>query len=142
MNKEKIDSKVDSNTVKKEHCNVSTMGHVDHGKTTLTSAITKFLSFKGCAKYTPYDKIDNAPEEKSRGITINSTHIKYETPGIDGQIGRKFSHTDCPGHADYVKNAIIGSQNLDCSIIVVSASDGAMPQTREHLLLAKRYRNT
>jgi len=112
--------------------NIGTIGHVDHGKTTLTAAITKVLSSKGGAKFTDYAQIDKAPEEKARGITINSTHVEYETPN------RHYGHIDCPGHADYIKNMITGAAQMDGAIIVVSATDGQMPQTREHLLLARQ----
>lgn len=115
-----------------KHCNVGTIGHVDHGKTTLTAAITKILSQDGLADYVPYDKIDKAPEEKARGITINAAHIGYSTKN------RHYAHTDCPGHADYVKNMISGASQMDGAILVVAATDGQMPQTREHLLLAKQ----
>ena len=114
----------------KEHCNIGTIGHVDHGKTTLTAAITKVLSKQGGAKATAYDEIDKAPEEKARGITISATHVEYETKK------RHYAHVDCPGHADYVKNMITGAAQMDGAILVVSASDGPMPQTREHILLA------
>ncbi|KAL0271927.1 UNVERIFIED_CONTAM: hypothetical protein PYX00_005075 [Menopon gallinae] len=116
----------------KPHCNVGTIGHVDHGKTTLTAAITKVLSELKLARLTAYEEIDNAPEEKSRGITINAAHVEYQTKS------RHYSHTDCPGHADYIKNMITGSSALDGAILVVAATDGTMPQTREHLLLAKQ----
>ena len=116
---------------KKPHLNVGTIGHVDHGKTTLTAAITKYLSEKGLAKFTAFDQIDNAPEEKARGITIAASHVEYETPN------RHYAHIDCPGHADYVKNMITGAAQMDGAILVVSAADGAMPQTREHIVLAK-----
>ncbi|MBF0541542.1 MAG: elongation factor Tu [Nitrospirae bacterium] len=116
----------------KPHVNVGTIGHVDHGKTTLTAAITKALSFKGQAKFTAYDQIDNAPEEKARGITIATAHVEYETDK------RHYAHVDCPGHADYVKNMITGAAQMDGAILVVSAADGPMPQTREHILLAKQ----
>lgn len=115
-----------------EHCNVGTIGHVDHGKTTLTAAITKVLSKGGQANYVPYDQIDRAPEEKARGITINAAHIGYSTKK------RHYAHTDCPGHADYVKNMISGASQMDGAILVVAATDGQMPQTREHLLLARQ----
>jgi len=117
---------------KKPHVNVGTIGHVDHGKTTLTAAITKVLSRKGGAKYRDYASIDNTPEEKARGITINATHVEYET-----EI-RHYAHVDCPGHADYVKNMITGAAQMDGAILVVAATDGAMPQTREHILLARQ----
>ena len=116
---------------KKPHINVGTIGHVDHGKTTLTAAITKFLSEKGLANFRGYDSIDNAPEEKARGITIATSHVEYESEK------RHYAHVDCPGHADYVKNMITGAAQMDGGILVVSASDGAMPQTREHIVLAK-----
>nr|XP_023017985.1 uncharacterized protein LOC111507003 [Leptinotarsa decemlineata] len=116
----------------KKHVNVGTIGHVDHGKTTLTAAITKVLQKKGLAKYTSYDEIDKAPEEKARGITINAAHVGYST----GK--RSYAHTDCPGHADFIKNMISGVSQMDGAILVVAATDGQMPQTREHLLLAKQ----
>lgn len=116
----------------KPHCNIGTIGHVDHGKTSLTAAITKVLSETGGALYTPYDQIDKAPEEKARGITINSSHVEYET------TNRHYAHIDCPGHADYVKNMITGAAQMDGAILVVSAADGPMPQTREHILLARQ----
>jgi elongation factor Tu len=116
----------------KPHVNVGTIGHVDHGKTTLTAAITKVLSFKGQAQYRAYDSIDNAPEEKARGITIATAHVEYETDK------RHYAHVDCPGHADYVKNMITGAAQMDGAIVVVSAADGPMPQTREHILLARQ----
>merc|ERR1719198_2088006 len=118
----------------KPHVNIGTIGHVDHGKTTLTAAITKVLSeAEGCsANYKGYADIDKAPEEKARGITINSTHVEYETKN------RHYAHVDCPGHADYVKNMITGASCMDGAILVVSAPDGPMPQTREHVLLAKQ----
>ncbi|KAL1140285.1 hypothetical protein AAG570_000217, partial [Ranatra chinensis] len=116
----------------KPHCNVGTIGHVDHGKTTLTAAITKVLSDKKLAKLKGYAEIDNAPEEKARGITINVAHVEYQTDA------RHYGHTDCPGHADYIKNMITGTAQMDGAILVVAATDGAMPQTREHLLLAKQ----
>lgn len=115
---------------KKPHVNIGTIGHVDHGKTTLTAAITKVLADAGGAKYRDYASIDNTPEEKQRGITINSTHVEYETPA------RHYAHVDCPGHADYVKNMITGAAQMDGAILVVAATDGPMPQTREHILLA------
>ena len=114
----------------KPHCNIGTIGHVDHGKTTLTAAITSVLSKTGGAKATKYDEIDKAPEEKARGITISTAHVEYET------AKRHYAHVDCPGHADYVKNMITGAAQMDGAILVVSASDGPMPQTREHILLA------
>lgn len=116
----------------KPHLNIGTIGHVDHGKTTLTAAITKVLSEKGGAQFTNYEQIDKAPEEKSRGITIATAHIEYETPK------RHYAHVDCPGHADYVKNMITGAAQMDGAILVVSAADGPMPQTREHILLARQ----
>ncbi|XP_023292551.2 elongation factor Tu isoform X2 [Lucilia cuprina] len=116
----------------KPHCNIGTIGHVDHGKTTLTAAITRVLSKKGLADFVSYDQIDRAPEEKARGITINACHIGYATPQ------RTYAHTDCPGHADYIKNMISGASQMDGAILVVAATDGQMPQTREHLLLAKQ----
>jgi elongation factor Tu len=116
----------------KPHCNIGTIGHVDHGKTTLTAAITKILAESGGAKFTAYDQIDKAPEEKARGITINTAHVEYET------ANRHYAHVDCPGHADYVKNMITGAAQMDGAILVVSASDGPMPQTREHILLARQ----
>jgi elongation factor Tu len=114
----------------KPHVNVGTIGHVDHGKTTLTAAMTKVLSFKGLADYRPFDTIDNAPEEKARGLTIAISHVEYETEN------RHYAHVDCPGHADYIKNMITGAAQMDGAILVVSAPDGPMPQTREHVLLA------
>ena len=116
----------------KPHVNVGTIGHVDHGKTTLTAAITKTLSEKGLAEVRDFDTIDNAPEEKERGITINTSHVEYETEN------RHYAHVDCPGHADYIKNMITGAAQMDGAILVVAATDGAMQQTREHLLLAKQ----
>jgi elongation factor Tu len=116
----------------KPHCNVGTIGHVDHGKTSLTAAITKVLAESGGAKFTAYDQIDKAPEEKARGITISTAHVEYETPN------RHYAHVDCPGHADYVKNMITGAAQMDGAILVVSAADGPMPQTREHILLARQ----
>ncbi|XP_042224651.1 elongation factor Tu, mitochondrial-like [Homarus americanus] len=116
----------------KPHCNIGTIGHVDHGKTTLTAAITKVLAGKELAKAKRYDEIDNAPQEKARGITINVAHIEYNTEN------RHYGHTDCPGHADYIKNMIIGTSQMDGAILVVAATDGVMPQTREHLVLAKQ----
>ena len=116
----------------KPHCNIGTIGHVDHGKTTLTAAITKILAEAGGADYTAYDQIDKAPEEKARGITISTAHVEYETGG------RHYAHVDCPGHADYVKNMITGAAQMDGAILVVSAADGPMPQTREHILLARQ----
>ncbi|WKV07955.1 elongation factor Tu [Thermoanaerobacterium sp. CMT5567-10] len=117
---------------KKPHANIGTIGHVDHGKTTLTSAITIVLSKQGMAQATAYDEIDKAPEEKARGITINTMHVEYETDK------RHYAHVDCPGHADYVKNMITGAAQMDGAILVVSAADGPMPQTREHILLARQ----
>lgn len=116
----------------KEHVNIGTIGHVDHGKTTLTAAITMYLSTKGGASIKRYDEIDNAPEEKARGITINTAHVEYETSK------RHYAHVDCPGHADYIKNMITGAAQMDGAILVVSAADGPMPQTREHILLARQ----
>ena len=116
----------------KPHVNIGTIGHVDHGKTTTTAAITKYLSLLGKAKYEAYDQIDGAPEEKARGITINTAHVEYETDN------RHYAHVDCPGHADYVKNMITGAAQMDGAILVVSAADGPMPQTREHILLARQ----
>ena len=116
----------------KPHCNIGTIGHVDHGKTTLTAAITKVLSESGGAEATDYADIDKAPEERERGITINTAHVEYETDG------RHYAHVDCPGHADYIKNMITGAAQMDGAILVVSASDGPMPQTREHILLARQ----
>ena len=116
----------------KPHCNIGTIGHVDHGKTTLTAAITKVLAEKGGAEYIAYDQIDKAPEEKERGITIATAHVEYETDK------RHYAHVDCPGHADYVKNMITGAAQMDGAILVVNAADGPMPQTREHILLARQ----
>ena len=116
----------------KPHCNIGTIGHVDHGKTTLTAAITKVLSETGGAQFTAYDQIDKAPEEKERGITISTAHVEYETEK------RHYAHVDCPGHADYVKNMITGAAQMDGAILVVNAADGPMPQTREHILLARQ----
>ncbi len=116
----------------KPHVNVGTIGHVDHGKTTLTSAITRVLGEQGLANYRPFDSIDNAPEEKARGVTIAIQHVEYETNG------RHYAHVDCPGHADYIKNMITGAAQMDGAILVVSAPDGPMPQTREHILLARQ----
>jgi elongation factor Tu len=116
----------------KPHCNIGTIGHVDHGKTTLTAAITKVLAETGGATFMAYDQIDKAPEEKARGITINTAHVEYETKN------RHYAHVDCPGHADYVKNMITGAAQMDGAILVVSAADGPMPQTREHILLARQ----
>jgi elongation factor Tu len=117
---------------KKPHLNIGTIGHVDHGKTTLTAAITKVLEKKGFAKFMAYDQIDKAPEERERGLTINIAHVEYETSN------RHYAHVDCPGHADYVKNMITGAAQMDGAILVVSAADGPMPQTREHILLARQ----
>ncbi len=125
MSKEKFDRS-------KPHCNIGTIGHVDHGKTTLTAAITTVLAKKGFAQARGYDQIDNAPEEKERGITINTSHVEYMTEK------RHYAHVDCPGHADYVKNMITGAAQMDGAILVVSAADGPMPQTREHILLARQ----
>src|SRR5476651_365532 len=125
MGKEKFDRS-------KPHVNIGTIGHVDHGKTTLTAAITVILSKKGLATAKAYDQIDNAPEEKARGITINTSHVEYSTDK------RHYAHVDCPGHADYVKNMITGAAQMDGAILVVSAVDGPMPQTREHILLARQ----
>jgi elongation factor Tu len=119
-------------TRNKPHCNIGTIGHVDHGKTTLTAAITKVLAESGGATFTAYDMIDKAPEEKARGITISTAHVEYET------ANRHYAHVDCPGHADYVKNMITGAAQMDGAIVVVSAADGPMPQTREHILLARQ----
>src|ERR671921_767664 len=116
----------------KPHCNIGTIGHVDHGKTSLTAAITKVLAESGGATFTAYDQIDKAPEEKARGITISTAHVEYETKN------RHYAHVDCPGHADYVKNMITGAAQMDGAILVVSAADGPMPQTREHILLARQ----
>ena len=125
MGKEKFDRS-------KPHVNIGTIGHVDHGKTTLTAAITLVLSKRGLATARAYDQIDNAPEEKARGITINTAHVEYSTDK------RHYAHVDCPGHADYVKNMITGAAQMDGAILVVSAADGPMPQTREHILLARQ----
>jgi elongation factor Tu len=125
MSKEKFDRN-------KPHVNIGTIGHVDHGKTTLTAAITKVLSEAGRAKFLAYDQIDKAPEERARGITINTAHVEYET------AERHYAHVDCPGHADYIKNMITGAAQMDGAILVVSAADGPMPQTREHVLLARQ----
>jgi elongation factor Tu len=116
----------------KPHVNIGTIGHVDHGKTTLTAAITKTLAAKGLAEYTPFEAIDKAPEEKARGITINTAHVEYQSQH------RHYAHVDCPGHADYVKNMITGAAQMDGAVLVVSAADGPMPQTREHILLARQ----
>ena len=132
----------------KPHVNIGTIGHIDHGKTTLTAAITKFLALQGGADYTDYSSIDKAPEERERGITINTAHVEYHTfdrqghnykTGEDGEIqGRHYAHVDCPGHADYIKNMITGAAQMDGAILVIAASDGPMAQTREHLLLARQ----
>jgi elongation factor Tu len=116
----------------KPHVNVGTIGHIDHGKTTLTAAITLCLSKKGQAEYISFDQIDKAPEEKERGITIATAHVEYETPN------RHYAHVDCPGHADYIKNMITGAAQMDGAVLVVGADDGPMPQTREHILLARQ----
>ena len=116
----------------KPHVNIGTIGHVDHGKTTLTAAITKYCSLLGKADFKAYDQIDGAPEERQRGITISTAHVEYETEN------RHYAHVDCPGHADYVKNMITGAAQMDGAILVVSAADGPMPQTREHILLARQ----
>ncbi len=116
----------------KPHANIGTIGHVDHGKTTLTSAVTKVLAMKGGADFRSFDSIDNAPEEKARGITIATAHVEYETDN------RHYAHVDCPGHADYIKNMITGAAQMDGAVLVVSAADGPMPQTREHILLARQ----
>ncbi|MFH1665700.1 MAG: GTP-binding protein, partial [Candidatus Omnitrophota bacterium] len=116
----------------KPHVNIGTIGHVDHGKTTLTAAITMYLASKGQAEARPFDTIDKAPEEKERGITIAVAHVEYET------LARHYAHIDCPGHADYIKNMITGAAQMDGAILVVSAADGPMPQTREHILLARQ----
>jgi len=116
----------------KPHLNIGTIGHVDHGKTTLTAAITLVLSKKGLAEIKAFDSIDNAPEEKERGITINTAHVEYATEK------RHYAHVDCPGHADYVKNMVTGAAQMDGAIIVVAATDGPMPQTREHILLGRQ----
>src|SRR5260370_21955506 len=116
----------------KPHVNIGTIGHIDHGKTTLTAAITKVLSTKGMADFTPFDQIDKAPEEKARGITIAIAHVEYQTEA------RHYAHVDCPGHADYVKNMITGAAQMDGAILAVSAADGPMPQTREHILLSRQ----
>ena len=125
MSKEKFDRS-------KPHCNIGTIGHVDHGKTSLTAAITKVLAETGGAEFSAYDQIDKAPEERARGITISTAHVEYETSN------RHYAHVDCPGHADYVKNMITGAAQMDGAILVVSAADGPMPQTREHILLARQ----
>jgi elongation factor Tu len=116
----------------KPHVNVGTIGHIDHGKTTLTAAITKVLAMRGMANFRPFDSIDNAPEEKARGITIAIAHVEYETDK------RHYAHVDCPGHVDYIKNMITGAAQMDGAILVVAAPDGPMPQTREHVLLARQ----
>src|SRR5512145_80354 len=116
----------------KPHVNVGTIGHVDHGKTTLTAALTKVMAEKNGGEFTAYDQIDKAPEEKARGITIATAHVEYQSPA------RHYAHVDCPGHADYVKNMITGAAQMDGAILVVSAADGPMPQTREHVLLARQ----
>src|SRR5881409_2090928 len=116
----------------KPHVNIGTIGHIDHGKTSLTAAITKYLSLKGEAEYRAFESIDNAPEERERGITIAIAHVEYETDA------RHYAHVDCPGHADYIKNMITGAAQMDGAILVVSAPDGPMPQTREHILLARQ----
>src|SRR2546425_8099562 len=116
----------------KPHVNVGTIGHVDHGKTTLTSAMTQVLAKKGLAQYIPFDQIDKAPEEKARGITIATAHVEYQS------VKRHYAHVDCPGHADYIKNMITGAAQMDGAILVVGANDGPMPQTREHILLARQ----
>src|SRR5512145_1111795 len=125
MAKEKFDRSL-------PHCNIGTIGHVDHGKTSLTAAITKVLAKTGQAEYKAYDQIDAAPEERARGITINTAHVEYRTKK------RHYAHVDCPGHADYIKNMITGAAQMDGAILVVSAADGPMPQTREHILLARQ----
>ncbi|HQX69401.1 MAG TPA: GTP-binding protein, partial [Bacteroidia bacterium] len=125
MAKEKFDRS-------KPHVNIGTIGHVDHGKTTLTAAITTVLANKGLAELRSFDSIDNAPEEKERGITINTSHVEYQTEN------RHYAHVDCPGHADYVKNMVTGAAQMDGAILVVAATDGPMPQTREHILLARQ----
>ena len=116
----------------KPHVNIGTIGHIDHGKTSLTAAISKYLALKGSAEYRAFDSIDNAPEERERGITIAIAHVEYETDA------RHYAHVDCPGHADYIKNMITGAAQMDGAILVVSCIDGPMPQTREHVLLAKQ----
>ena len=116
----------------KPHVNIGTIGHIDHGKTSLTAAITKYLALKGEAEYRAFDTIDNAPEERERGITIAIAHVEYETDA------RHYAHVDCPGHADYIKNMITGAAQMDGAILVVAATDGPMPQTREHILLARQ----
>ena len=133
----------------KPHVNIGTIGHIDHGKTTLTAAITKYLAFYGDAEYTDYASIDKAPEERERGITINTAHVEYQTNDRKGHDyktgednadikGRHYAHVDCPGHADYIKNMITGAAQMDGAILVVGANDGPMPQTREHILLARQ----
>ena len=116
----------------KPHVNVGTIGHIDHGKTSLTAAISKYLALRGQAEYRAFDSIDNAPEERERGITIAIAHVEYET------ANRHYAHVDCPGHADYIKNMITGAAQMDGAILVVAATDGPMPQTREHILLARQ----
>ena len=125
MSKEKFDRS-------KPHVNIGTIGHVDHGKTTLTAAITKVMADAGRAEFSAYDQIDKAPEEKERGITINTSHVEYQTEN------RHYAHVDCPGHADYVKNMVTGAAQMDGAILVVAATDGPMPQTREHILLGRQ----
>ena len=125
MSKEKFDRS-------KPHVNIGTIGHVDHGKTTLTAAITKVMADAGRAEFSAYDQIDKAPEERERGITISTAHVEYETEN------RHYAHVDCPGHADYVKNMITGAAQMDGAILVVNAADGPMPHTREHILLARQ----
>src|SRR5205085_7447660 len=125
-------SDVCSSDLTKPHLNIGTIGHIDHGKTTLTAAITKVLAEKGLAEFTPFDRIDKAPEEKARGITISIAHVEYETEK------RHYAHVDCPGHQDYIKNMITGAAQMDGAILVVAANDGAMPQTREHIILARQ----
>ena len=133
----------------KPHVNIGTIGHIDHGKTTLTAAITKYLAFFGDAEYTDYSSIDKAPEERERGITINTAHVEYQTNDRVGHNyktgednveikGRHYAHVDCPGHADYIKNMITGAAQMDGAILVIAASDGPMAQTKEHLLLARQ----
>ncbi len=116
----------------KPHVNIGTIGHVDHGKTTLTAAITKYLAMQGGADYTDYSSIDKAPEERERGITINTSHVEYQT------ANRHYAHVDCPGHADYIKNMITGAAQMDGAILVIAATDGPMAQTKEHILLARQ----
>ncbi|CAK1589558.1 unnamed protein product [Parnassius mnemosyne] len=132
VNNKAFCTKTKAKVTEKKHCNIGTIGHVDHGKTTLTAAITKVLSKDGSARFVSYDEIDKAPEEKARGITINAAHVGYSTKN------RHYAHTDCPGHADYIRNMISGASQMDAAILVVAANDGPMPQTREHLLLAKQ----